>query len=261
MLHYPKIDPIIFQVGPLAPRWYGLMYLIGFIFTYKRLQKNWKWLGLKSEEQVDSVLGTLVICMLIVSRIVYVVFYNWDETMAGPWYEFIAVWHGGLAFHGGQLGSALGVILVARRYKLQWLRLADLICTVAPIGLGLGRIGNFINGELFGRVTDVPWAMVFPNGGPYPRHPSQIYQAFCEGLLLYIIVNAVWRRRPNLGITSAVYLMTYAVFRSLVELVREPDAQVGYLFDFFTMGQLLSFFMFFCGVFVWWYARKRKLSF
>ena len=219
------------------------MYLIGFIYMYFNLKKNYKWLGLKDTEEVDSILSTLVLTMLVCSRTVYVIFYNWEETMRGPWWEFLAVWHGGLAFHGGLLGVVLGSVYLARKYKMPWSRLADVLALGTPVGLGLGRIANFINGELWGRVTDVPWAMIFPNGGPLPRHPSQLYESFLEGLVLFCLLRFVWWRKPRVGVTASTFLLCYALFRILVEFVREPDVQVGFVLGPFTMGQLLSFAM------------------
>ncbi len=248
MLKYPNIDPVIFQVGPIAPRWYGLMYLMGFIYTYFLLKKYYRWLGLQTMEVVDSILGSLVLGMLLCSRTIYVIFYNWSETMAGPWYEAFAVWHGGLAFHGGLLGVILASVYVSRKYKMPWLRLTDVLALATPVGLGLGRIANFINGELFGRATDVPWAMIFPNGGPSPRHPSQLYESFLEGFVLFWILRLVWWRKPRVGVTSAVFLLCYALFRISVEFVREPDAQVGFLLGGATMGQLLSVTMVLGGI-------------
>ena len=243
MIKYPQIDPVIFHLGPLEPRWYGLMYLIGFIYTHRLLKKNHKWIGLPDAECVDNVLAILVISMIVCSRAVYVTFYNWEETMRGPWWEFLAVWHGGLAFHGGLLGTVIGAAIVCRKYKLRWSRLADVIALSAPVGLGLGRIANFINGELWGRVTDVPWAMIFPTGGPMPRHPSQLYQFLLEGVVLFLVLRFVWSRKPRVGVLTSVFLLTYAFFRISVEFVREPDAQLGFIFGPLTMGQILSFLM------------------
>jgi phosphatidylglycerol:prolipoprotein diacylglycerol transferase len=240
MLKYPQIDPVIFHLGPIEPRWYGMMYLLGFIYTYFQLKKYSAWLGLPNQEVVDSILGNLVLGMILCARAVYVIFYNWEETMNGPWWEMFAVWHGGLAFHGGLLGVILASIYVTRKYHMPWLRLTDVLATCAPVGLGLGRIANFINGELFGRVTDVPWAMVFPGGGPLPRHPSQLYESALEGIVLFVILQIVWRRRPPVGVTSAIFLLCYALIRISVEFVREPDAQVGFVIGPLTMGQLLS---------------------
>lgn len=254
MIPYPQIDPVIFRLGPLEPRWYGLMYLLGFLYTFRLLKKHAKWMGLDSVEKADSILATLVLGLIVCARIVYVVFYNWEATMAGPWYEPIAVWHGGLAFHGGLLGVVLSSVYVARRYKISWLRLTDVLALSTPVGLGLGRIANFINGELWGRTTDLPWGMVFPGAGPLPRHPSQIYEFLLEGVVLFVILKLVWRLKPRVGVVSATFLTGYAVFRSLVELVRQPDEQVGFLFGVFTMGQLLSFVVLVGGLYLMRYA-------
>jgi phosphatidylglycerol---prolipoprotein diacylglyceryl transferase len=261
MLPYPQIDPVIFRLGPLEPRWYGFMYLLGFLYTFHLLKKHHRWMGLPNAEKADSILAILVISMIAFSRFVYVVFYNWEATMAGPWYEPIAVWHGGLAFHGGLLGVVLGSVYVARRYRISWLRLTDVLSLATPVGLGLGRIANFINGELWGRHTDLPWGMVFPGAGPDPRHPSQLYQAFLEGLLLFVILRIVWHFKPRVGVVSGVFLLMYAVFRILAEFVREPDAQVGFLFGWMTMGQLLSLLVVIGGGVLLRYAMTRGEAF
>jgi phosphatidylglycerol:prolipoprotein diacylglycerol transferase len=259
MIPFPQIDPVIFQIGPIAPRWYGLMYLLGFLYTHRLLKKHSKWMGLDDPEKADSVLATLVLSMIVCSRLVYVTVYNWEETMRGPWWEFLAVWHGGLAFHGGLLGTILGSIYAAKRFKMPWLRLVDVLALSTPVGLGLGRCANFINGELWGRVTDVPWAMVFPGAGPLPRHPSQIYQALLEGPLLFLLLRLVWWRKPKVGVVSAAFLLFYAAFRIIAEIFREPDAQLGFLFGGITMGQLLSFSMVAGGSFMLWYVLTRSV--
>ncbi len=240
MLTYPQIDPVIFRLGPLEPRWYGFMYLLGFAYTFYLLKKHHRWLGLASVELVDSMLAWLVGCMILGSRTVYVTFYNWEETMRGPWWEPFAVWHGGLAFHGGLLGVVLSSIWVSKKFRVPWLRLTDVLSLATPVGLGLGRIANFINGELWGRVTDSPLGMVFPHGGPMPRHPSQLYQSALEGLVLFVVLRLVWSKKPRVGVTSAVFLVGYGLVRILGEFWREPDAQLGFLFGGVTMGQLLS---------------------
>ncbi len=256
MIPYPQIDPVIFRIGPLAPRWYGLMYLLGFFYTYRLLKKYHRWMGLKGTEQVDTMLTIMVLGLILGARLVYVVFYNWEATMAGPWWEPIAIWHGGLAFHGGLLGVTLSSVYVARKYGLPWTRLADVLSMATPVGLGLGRIANFINGELWGRVTDVPWAMVFPDAGPLPRHPSQLYESFFEGLVLFLILRFVWSRKPKVGVVTAVFLLSYAFFRTMIEFVREPDAQVGFLLGYATMGQLLSIAIVIFGGTLLWYSLK-----
>ena len=256
MLKYPQIDPVIFQIGPFAPRWYGLAYLLGFVFVYFTLKKHHRWMGLKNVEELDAMLSRLVLGLIIGARFAYVVFYNWSETMAGPWWEFLAVWHGGLSFHGALAGVILASVWVARKYHVPWLRLTDVLALATPVGLGLGRIANFINGELWGRVTDVPWAMVFPYAGPLPRHPSQLYECLLEGLVLFVILRLVWRLKPRVGVVSGVFLLCYALFRILVEFVREPDVQVGFLFGGITMGQILSATMVFGGIYLVRYALK-----
>lgn len=259
MLPYPQIDPVIFRIGPIAPRWYGLMYLLGFLYTHRLLKKNARWMGLKDPEKADSILAALVVGMILCSRTVYVIFYNWEETMRGPWWEPFAVWHGGLAFHGGLLGTILASVWVARHYKIPWLRLVDVLALSTPVGLGLGRLANFVNGELWGRVTDVPWAMIFPGAGPLPRHPSQLYEFFLEGVVLFFLLRVIWRRKPKVGVVSASFLLLYALFRISVELVREPDAQLGFIFGPLTMGQLLSFTMVIGGSFMLWYVLTRSI--
>ncbi len=261
MLPYPQIDPVIVRIGPLEPRWYGLMYLLGFLYTFHLLKKHHRWLGLASAEKADSILATLVLGMIVCARLVYVVFYNWEGTMEGPWYEPFAVWHGGLAFHGGLLGVTLASVYVARKYKIRWLRLADVLALATPVGLGLGRIANFINGELWGRPTDLPWAMIFPHAGPEPRHPSQLYEFLLEGVLLYIILHVLWRFKPRVGVVAATFLLGYGVFRTMVEFVREPDVQVGFVLGPLTMGQLLSFLVIAGGALMMRYAITRGEAF
>lgn len=261
MLPYPQIDPVIIRIGPLEPRWYGLMYLLGFLYAFRLLKKYHRWMGLDSVDKADSILAILVLGLIVCARVVYVIFYNLSATLNGPWYEFIAVWHGGLAFHGGLLGVVLASVYAARRYKISWLRLTDVLALATPVGLGLGRIANFINGELWGRKSDLPWAMIFPGGGPDPRHPSQLYEALLEGLVLYVILQIVWRMKPRVGVVSATFLLGYAVFRTMVEFVREPDVQVGYVLGPLTMGQLLSFAVLVGGAVLMHYAITKGEAF
>lgn len=270
MLKYPQIDPVIFTLGPLQPRWYGLMYLLGFLYTFRLLRKYARWIGFHPDK-ADSVLATLVVGLIVTARIVYVLFYNlrgtW-ETMKAPFeragssigemllalIEPVAIWNGGLAFHGGLLGVIFGGHYVSKKYNLKWQRLTDVLALATPVGLGLGRIANFINGELWGRVTDVPWAMIFPGAGDLPRHPSQLYQAFLEGPVLFLLLRLVWWRKPKVGVVSAAFLLFYAAFRISMEFVREPDAQVGFLFGGATMGQLLSVVMVVYGGYLLWHS-------
>jgi phosphatidylglycerol---prolipoprotein diacylglyceryl transferase len=257
MIPYPQIDPVIFRLGPLEPRWYGLAYIIGFLYTHRCLKKNYQWLGLKKAEDAESLLVIMVVGLILGARMVYVVFYNWEATMVGPWWEPFAVWHGGLASHGGFLGVVLGSLYAARRYNVPWLRLTDVVAVSTPVGLGLGRIANFINGELWGRTTDLPWAMIFPHGGPDPRHPSQLYQAFFEGLVLFVLMRVLWKKKPPAGVASAVFLLAYGVVRIAMEFFREPDIQVGFVLGPFTMGQLLSVILLAVGGYVLWWSMRR----
>jgi phosphatidylglycerol---prolipoprotein diacylglyceryl transferase len=258
MLNYPQIDPVIFRLGPLQPRWYGFMYLVGFLYAFRLLKKNARWMGLDSDEKADSILSTLVLGLIVCARVVYVLFYNLQGTLEGPWWEAFAIWHGGLAFHGGLLGVVLAAVYISKKYKIRWRRLTDVLALATPVGLGLGRIANFINGELWGRETDVPWGMIFPGApGGHPRHPSQLYESFLEGFVLFVLLRLVWRRKPRVGVTSASFLLFYAAFRITMEFFREPDVQVGYVLGPFTMGQLLSVTMVAYGSWLLWHSMTR----
>lgn len=260
MLKYPNINPVIFEIGPFAPRWYGLVYLSGFLYLYYWMRREWKWLGMKDTEQVDSVLGMLIFCMIFGARVAYVLFYNFSSYLQGPWWEIFAVWHGGLSFHGAVAGIMIGSVWICRLYKIQLFRVWDILFLSAPLALGFGRIANFINGELWGRVTDVPLAMVFPGAGPEPRHPSQFYEAFTEGFLFYFVVLFLWKRKYRHGVISGVFGIWYAISRTFCELYREPDRQVGFLWGGITMGQLLSFVLFFAGVVLLTVALRREVG-
>jgi phosphatidylglycerol:prolipoprotein diacylglycerol transferase len=251
---------VIFSIGPFAPRWYGLVYLCGFLYLYYWMRRESRWLGLKSQDQVDSVLGWLILSMILGSRATFVLVYNFEAYKESPWWEIFAVWHGGLSFHGGIFGVMLGSYFVARAYGIKLLRLWDMLMLSTPLAIGFGRITNFINGELWGRPTDVPWAMVFPGAGPEPRHPSQLYQAVLEGFLFYVVVLILWKKKARQGVIAGVFGIWYSVARSIGELFREPDRQLGFFFGGLTMGQLLSFGFFFVGVTVFIYALRRPLD-
>ena len=262
MLTFPQIDPVIFSVGPLAIRWYGLMYVLGFVASYLLVRKQiLEHRQDKLASHFDNLNLLLILAVLLGGRLGYVLFYNFGYYLDKP-VEIIATWEGGMSFHGACLALPLAGWWFCRRYRLDFWITADFYAATAPIGLGLGRIGNFLNGELFGRVTDVPWAMVFPLGGPLPRHPSQIYESLLEGLLLFVILwlnrNRPWRGRWPHGAILAIFLIGYGLIRIFVENFREPDKQLGFFFDIITMGQLLSGGMICCGLLIWWYRRRKR---
>jgi phosphatidylglycerol---prolipoprotein diacylglyceryl transferase len=268
VLPYPHINPEIVRIGPVALRWYGLMYAAGFAASYLLVRRQMRELNQgssgKGREQkkvafpetfLDSLYTYLVLGLVLGARLGYVVFYDL-ASYAGKPLEIFAVWHGGMSFHGGAIGTLLAGYLCCRKYRVDFWMAADLVVVTAPIGLGLGRLGNFINGELYGRVTDVPWAMVFPGGGPLPRHPSQLYEFGLEGVLLFAILWTAKDRRHAPGMMTALILMLYGLFRFLVEFFREPDAQLGFIAGPFTMGQVLSALTALAGVILYFLRRK-----
>lgn len=239
MIAYPHIDPVAIKIGPLAVRWYGLMYLISFILAYVVLSARAKAGRLRLDQnQLTDLITWSAIGVLAGGRLGYILFYDFSWYLANP-LRIFAVWEGGMSFHGGLIGVIAMTWLFSRKNKVPFMELGDSAALAAPIGLGFGRIGNFINGELFGRVTDVPWAMVFP-GQTLPRHPSQLYESFLEGLVLFLILWTLDRKKPPVGVLSGVFLTGYGTFRFLVEFFREPDSHIGYILGVFTRGQLLS---------------------
>ncbi len=248
MIPYPRIDPEVFRIGPFAVRWYGLMYVLGFAASYSLVvyQIGKKGIGI-TKAQIDDIYFYLILGLLVGARLGYVVFYNLPYYVTHP-LEVFVLWHGGMSFHGGAIGTFLLGYWAMKRRHLSFLKVADLITPTIPLGLLFGRIGNFINGELYGRPSSVPWAMIFPNGGNVPRHPSQLYEAFLEGLVLFIILWLYKNRKKRDGDVLAVFLMLYAVFRIFCEFFRLPDEQVGYLFGVVTMGQILSIAMLIVGI-------------
>lgn len=259
MLSFPQIDPVIIGVGPLKIRWYGLMYVLGFMASWLLVRYQIRTLQLQRlEVEFENLNFTLIICLVLGGRLGYVFFYNASYYLQHP-LEILATWHGGMSFHGGVLGIIIGGFIFCRKKGLNFLETADIYVITTPIGLGLGRIGNFVNGELYGRVSDVPWAMVFPDGGPLARHPSQLYEALLEGVLLFIIcwkLRAVKARKQWAhGTLLAAFLAFYGAFRSIVEFFREPDAHIGLMAGFLTRGQLLSSVMI-CAGFLLFFATQ-----
>lgn len=260
MLPYPHIDPVLIKIGPFQLRWYGLMYVLGFLAAYfliKR-QRRARRIGLQGAALQDLILF-LAIGLIIGARLGYILFYqfpNFSEYLKNP-LEIIAIWHGGMSFHGGLIGAITAGILFCRRRGLPLADVADTVIVTAPIGLGLGRIGNFINGELFGRISSVPWAMVFPGGGPEPRHPSQLYEATLEGLVLFVLLWSLKDFRFRPGVMVCLFLGGYGILRFIVEFFREPDPQIGLFWGLFSMGQLLCAAMVLAAVILWTLLRRQ----
>ena len=236
---YPEIDPIFFEIGPLAFRWYGLMYLLGLGAAYLLIKSRASGKNLSlSNEQLSDLIVFAAFGVFLGGRLGYVLFYNLPFYLENPLKVF-AVWEGGMSFHGGLLGTCVALWIFSRRRGFPLFAIADLAAGAVPIGLGFGRLGNFINGELFGRATDVPWCMVFPHGGPECRHPSQLYEAFLEGFLLFAVLSFINRRQTPPGTIFWSFLIGYGFARFFIEQFRQPDSHLGFIFASLTMGQLL----------------------
>ncbi|MDX7720466.1 prolipoprotein diacylglyceryl transferase [Aeromonas caviae] len=258
---FSQIDPVAFSLGPLSVRWYGLMYLFGFAFAMwlagrRADAPNSGW----TRNEVSDLLFYGFLGVILGGRIGYVLFYNFDLFLADPTYLF-KIWTGGMSFHGGLIGVITAMIWFAHKTQRHFFTVADFVAPLIPFGLGVGRIGNFMNGELWGRVTDVPWAIIFPEAGPEPRHPSQLYQFALEGVVLFIILNLFWRKHPPRGAISGMFLLFYGLFRFLVEFVRQPDSQLGLYFNEISMGQILSTPMIVAGALMVWAAYKQPRLF
>ena len=261
MIPYPDINPVAIELGPLKVHWYGLMYLVGFAAAW--------WLGVKraraphsplKPEQISDLIFYGALGVIIGGRLGYMLFYNFGAYIENPLHIF-RVWEGGMSFHGGLLGVGVALYLYSRKVKQPMFKVWDFVAPLSAIGFLAGRIGNFINGELWGRVTDVPWGMVFPHAGDLPRHPSQLYQAFMEGLLLFIILWIYTKKpRPTMSVTG-LFLICYGFFRFLAEFARQPDEHLGYLaFGWVTMGQVLSLPMIIGGLLMMIFAYKREAA-
>jgi phosphatidylglycerol---prolipoprotein diacylglyceryl transferase len=260
MIIYPHIERVALKLGPINIYWYGIMYLLGFILAWilaririqKHFVKNW------SLTELDDLIFYSALGVIIGGRLGQIFFYDFPEFIQNPLLVF-KIWQGGMSFHGGLIGVLVSSYFFAKKHRKSFFAVTDFIAPLAPLGLGLGRIGNFINGELWGRVTSVPWAMVFPNAGPLPRHPSQLYEFFLEGIILFLIL---WfyatRERPKMAI-SALFLLAYGGMRFFIEFFREPDPQLGFIaWNWLTMGQLLSLPMIIIGIILLDLLRKAK---
>ncbi|MFQ6016699.1 MAG: prolipoprotein diacylglyceryl transferase [Kiloniellaceae bacterium] len=259
-LTFPAIDPVAVSIGPFAIRWYALAYIAGLLIAWRYC----RWLAVRPPQRLsaaafDDVLLWATLGVVLGGRLGYVLFYKPGFYLANP-HEIVFLWQGGMSFHGGLLGVAVATVLFARRQGVSVFALSDIVSCAAPIGLFLGRLANFINGELFGRTTDVPWGMVFPHGGPLPRHPSQLYEAALEGLVLLVVLHVMARRGAlgRTGLLTGAFLIGYALARIAAELFREPDAHLGYLIADATMGQLLSIPMLLAGLGLVIWARRAR---
>ena len=258
MLAYPNISPVALSLGPVQVHWYGLMYLFAFLAgwglaRWRASRPAWIAAGWNGQK-VDDLLTWIMLGVVAGGRLGYVLFYGQETYLRHP-LQIFAVWHGGMSFHGGIAGVILALWYFSRKIKYPFLGLTDLVVLYAPIGIFLGRLANFVNDELWGRPADVPWAVKFPNGGYVPRHPSQLYEALTEGLLMFLILNWLWRYksvRSRTGTVSAVFAVLYAVFRMSMEQFRQPDAQLGFFFGHVTMGQMLSLPLLIAGLAVLW---------
>ncbi|MEK6664700.1 MAG: prolipoprotein diacylglyceryl transferase [Pseudomonadota bacterium] len=259
MFVHPEFDPIALHLGPLAIRWYGLMYLTGFlaVLLLGRYRIKHGANAPISNQQLDDLLFYGVLGVVLGGRLGYVLFYKPDYYLLHP-LEILYVWEGGMAFHGGFVGVMAAMWLYVKKHGIRWLAVMDFLAPLTPIGLGAGRLGNFINGELWGRVTDVPWAVAFPQHDMLPRHPSQLYQFALEGVVMFLLLWVYSSKPRPAGAVSGLFLIAYGLFRFIVEFVREPDAFMPPLALGLTMGQWLSVPMILIGVGLlrWSYARK-----
>lgn len=265
-LPFPAIDPVLVEFGPFAIRWYALAYIAGILLAWRLMRREvaderlWQGVARPQPADIDDFVLWATLGIIVGGRLGYVFFYDPSYFLNNPG-AILKVWTGGMSFHGGFLGTVIAMVLFARLRGLSVLTFFDLAGTAAPIGLFFGRVANFINGELWGRPSDVPWAIAFPTGGPEPRHPSQLYEAALEGIVLFLLIRlAVTRfaslRRP--GLTAGLFAAGYGVARSIAEFFREPDAQIGYLYGGATMGMLLSAPMILAGLALALWAYRRK---
>jgi len=255
---FPSLDPVAFHLGPLAVRWYGLAYMVGFLAGWlilTRLDERWG-LGLGPDGRAATVLAA-VIGLIAGARLGYVLFYGagvyWREPV-----RILQVWDGGMSFHGGLAGILIAAWVESRRKPVTFLRLCDIGAVGAPIGIFFGRLANFVNGELWGRPTTLPWGIVFPGAGPLPRHPSQLYEAFLEGAVLFTVLFLLARQKRPEGQITGWFMVLYGVFRIGIEFLRQPDAQLGFVVGPFTMGQLLTLPVVAFGVWLLWRAKRHS---
>ena len=249
MLVHPNIDPVLLEIGPLSVQWYGLMYLFGFAAAYLLANSRRQRLGWSGED-VSDLIFYCALGVIVGGRVGYMLLYQFDNFISDP-IAIFKVWNGGMSFHGGLLGVGAASWLFAKKKSLSFFELADFVAPLAPLGLFFGRMGNFINQELWGKPTDLPWGMVFSNGGALPRHPSMLYEAFLEGIVLFIVLWLYSAKSRNVGNVTGLFLLGYGIFRFLVEFVREPDDHIMYLaFNWLTIGQVYCIPMILFGLYL-----------
>ncbi|MBN8827770.1 MAG: prolipoprotein diacylglyceryl transferase [Sphingobacteriia bacterium] len=259
---FHNINPILFNIGPLSVTYYGIAYALGALIGLWYIKKLNIKLHLATEKDLDDLLVYAILGIIIGGRLGYVLVYKPMEYFSEP-IKIMKTWEGGMSFHGGLIGVVVAMYLYCRKYKIKLLSLSDIVAPAVPIGLFLGRIANFINGELYGKVTNGAWGVVFPDGGNIPRHPSQLYQAFFEGVILFSVLNYLFLKTKlyeKRGFVSGTFLAMYGFFRVIMEVFREPDEHIGYIISHFTMGQLLSMPMIAIGMFIMTRALRNEFG-
>ncbi len=255
-MYIHNLNPTIFDFGILSLRWYSLAYLVGIIFGWWYGKKiiffiNNRYKTSYNLNLYDDYITIVIISVIIGGRLGYVLFYNLIYFLKNP-IEIFYIWNGGMSFHGGLLGLIIGTIIFSNKKGFDKLVLLDIVACVAPVGIFFGRLANFINGELYGKPSDLPWSVIFPSIDSQPRHPSQIYEAILEGALLFLILNFLIKKTSfKKGKCASLFLVYYSIFRVIAEFFREPDLQIGYIFSYVSMGSFLSFLMFGCGIVIY----------
>lgn len=257
MLTYPKIDPVIFKIGPFQVRWYGLMYVVSFLASLFLCRYQLKERGQRELYPIlENLLFYSFIGLIVGARLGFCFFYYPDYFLSHPW-EIPALWKGGMSFHGGVIGALTVGYIYLKRKGQSFLYWADLIVVTAPLGLFFGRIGNFINGEIYGKPSNLPWAMIFPEGGPIPRHPVQLYESLVTGLLLFLVLWGLRKKSWKEGTKLALFMILYGILRFFFEFLREPGQSFSLLFGFITMGQILCLAMITGGTLLLWAIHRK----
>ncbi len=266
-MYIHNFDPVLVDFGLFQIRWYSIAYIFGIVFGWmyainiiKRTQNNTYNFESIKKSDFDDLLVYLVLGIILGGRLGYIIFYNL-EYYTQNFLEIFKLWHGGMSFHGGMIGVIIANLIFSKKKNTNFFKYSDIVACVAPIGIFLGRVANFINGELFGKVSTLPWAVIFPNGGNLARHPSQIYEAVLEGIILFILINYLALRKHLIikpGYISSFFLISYSILRIFSENFREPDQHIGYVFNYFTMGTLLSMLTLITGLLIVYYLKKNE---